>query len=55
MATKEAPMWLLAPALFSTMMVCLNISPRSLASERARISEVPPGGLGTMMRIGLLG
>src|SRR5438445_434080 len=43
------------PPLFSTTTACPNVSCSLGASERARMSEVPPGGYGTMIRMGFAG
>src|SRR5881397_2344079 len=50
MATTPAP-----PGLFSTYTVCPSCFVSSAATERATISEVPPGANGTRKRIGLEG
>src|SRR4051812_43566095 len=49
-ATKSAPIWPLAPGLFSTMTCSFQISESFGAMRRARASAPPPGGKGTTMR-----
>src|SRR6185503_15010682 len=49
-ATKSAPIWPLAPGLFSTITGSFQISESFGAMRRARASSPPPGGKGTTMR-----
>src|SRR6185436_759887 len=51
LATKSAPMWPLAPGLFSTITCSFHSSVSFGAIRRARASAPPPGGKGTMMRV----
>src|SRR3954471_12713309 len=44
-----------APGLFSTMTACPQLSESFWPTARARMSEVPPGGYGTMILIGFVG
>ncbi len=54
-ATISAPIAVLAPGRFSTMMFCPSDRVSGCASVRAMMSAAPPGGNGTTMRIGRLG
>ena len=55
LASKSTPMMLFAPGLLSTVTVCCNRFCKPICTIRAIWSVNPPGGYGTMIRIGLLG
>src|SRR5687768_8813901 len=55
LATSAVPIVLAPPALFSTYTLCPSCVVSSCATERAMISEVPPGANGTTKRIGFVG
>ena len=44
-----------APGLFSTKKFCPSCFGSELVSSRAMVSTGPPGGVGTMTRIGRFG
>ena len=54
-AADAAPMVPLAPPRLSTMTGCPHASLSFCAIARDRMSVPPPGGNGTMMRIGAVG
>src|SRR5438477_4760401 len=54
-ATYSAAIWLLAPALFSTIACWPQASVKRCASMRPSVSVTPPGGAGTTMLTVLLG
>ena len=53
--TPSAPILPPAPAMFSTITDCPQALPSSMPMARAKISVLPPGVNGTMIRIVLLG
>src|SRR5690349_7235981 len=55
LATKSAPTFPVAPGLFSTITGWPSADCSPGESARARMSEVPPGGYGTMILIVLVG
>src|SRR5256885_3937823 len=55
LATTSAPIWPLAPGLFSTITGCAQIAASFGSMMRVRVSAPPPGGKGTMIRTGFDG
>ena len=54
-ATASMPTLPLAPGRFSTTIVWPSSLPASSASRREIMSELPPGAVGTISRIGRVG